>query len=133
MKKEWENFNVGIWQTKVNVENFIKENYTPYQGDEKFLEGKTKKTTKIWNTCTELLKEELKKHVLDIDTDNMSGINSFKPGYICPEDDIIVGLQTDKPLKRIVNPIDEMRRNFKRADRLIKKGDVKVYVINKKV
>ena len=104
MKKEWENFNVGIWQTKVNVENFIKENYTPYQGDEKFLEGKTKKTTKIWNTCTELLKEELKKHVLDIDTDNMSGINSFKPGYICPEDDIIVGLQTDKPLKRIVNP-----------------------------
>ena len=104
MKKEWKNFNVGIWQTKVNVENFIKENYTPYQGDEKFLEGKTKKTTKIWNTCTELLKEELKKHVLDIDTDNMSGINSFKPGYICPEDDIIVGLQTDKPLKRIVNP-----------------------------
>lgn len=104
MKKEWENFNVGIWQTKVNVENFIKENYTPYQGDEKFLEGKTKKTTKIWNTCTELLKEELKKHVLDIDTDNMSGINSFKPGYICPEDDIIIGLQTDKPLKRIVNP-----------------------------
>ena len=104
MKKEWRNFNAGIWQTKVNVENFIKENYTPYQGDEKFLEGKTKKTTKIWNTCTELLKEELKKHVLDIDTDNMSGINSFKSGYICPEDDIIVGLQTDKPLKRIVNP-----------------------------
>lgn len=109
MQTKWKNFKPGVWQTEVNVENFIKENYTPYQGDDKFLEGKTEKTTKIWNKCTELLKEELKKHVLDIDTDHMSGINAFKPGYICEEDDVIVGLQTDKPLKRIVNPYGGIR------------------------
>ena len=109
MQTKWKNFKPGVWQTEVNVENFIKENYTPYQGDDKFLEGKTEKTTKIWNKCTELLKEELKKHVLDIDTDHMSGINVFKPGYICEEDDVIVGLQTDKPLKRIVNPYGGIR------------------------
>lgn len=109
MQTKWKNFKPGVWQKETNVENFIKENYTPYQGDDKFLEGKTEKTTKIWNKCTELLKEELKKHVLDIDTDHMSGINAFKPGYICEEDDVIVGLQTDKPLKRIVNPYGGIR------------------------
>ena len=109
MQTKWKNFKPGVWQKEINVENFIKENYTPYQGDDKFLEGKTEKTTKIWNKCTELLKEELKKHVLDIDTDHMSGINAFKPGYICEEDDVIVGLQTDKPLKRIVNPYGGIR------------------------
>ncbi len=109
MQTKWKNFKPGVWQKEINVENFIKENYTPYQGDDKFLEGKTEKTTKIWNKCTELLKEELKKHVLDIDTDHMSGINAFKAGYICEEDDVIVGLQTDKPLKRIVNPYGGIR------------------------
>ena len=109
MQTKWKNFKPGVWQKEINVENFIKENYTPYQGDDKFLEGKTEKTTKIWDKCTELLKEELKKHVLDIDTDHMSGINAFKPGYICEEDDVIVGLQTDKPLKRIVNPYGGIR------------------------
>ena len=109
MQTKWKNFKPGVWQKEINVENFIKENYTPYQGDDKFLEGKTEKTTKTWNKCTELLKEELKKHVLDIDTDHMSGINAFKPGYICEEDDVIVGLQTDKPLKRIVNPYGGIR------------------------
>lgn len=109
MQTKWKNFKPGVWQKETNVENFIKENYTPYQGDDKFLEGKTEKTTKIWDKCTELLKEELKKHVLDIDTDHMSGINAFKPGYICEEDDVIVGLQTDKPLKRIVNPYGGIR------------------------
>lgn len=109
MQTKWKNFKPGVWQKEINVENFIKENYTPYQGDDKFLEEKTEKTTKIWDKCTELLKEELKKHVLDIDTDHMSGINAFKPGYICKEDDVIVGLQTDKPLKRIVNPYGGIR------------------------
>lgn len=109
MQTKWKNFKPGVWQKEINVENFIKENYTPYLGDDKFLEGKTEKTTKIWDKCTELLKEELKKHVLDIDTDHMSGINAFKPGYICEEDDVIVGLQTDKPLKRIVNPYGGIR------------------------
>ena len=109
MQTKWKNFKSGKWQTEINVENFIKENYTPYDGNEEFLKDKTLKTTKIWDECTKLLKEELKKHVLDIDTNNMSGINAFKPGYISSFDDVIVGLQTDKPLKRIVNPYGGIR------------------------
>ena len=100
MKSEWRNFKEDIWNKEINVSNFIKNNYTKYEGDETFLEKKTKKTDKIWSECKKLLSEELKKHVLDIDTSHMSGIDSFKPGYICDNDDVIVGLQTDAPLKR---------------------------------
>ena len=104
MKKEWEGFKEGPWTEEINVSDFIKRNYTKYEGDEDFLEGTTEKTDKVWGKCSELLKEELKKHVLDVDTVHMSGINSFEPGYINDEDDVIVGLQTDAPLKRMVNP-----------------------------
>ena len=116
MQTKWKNFKSGKWQTEINVENFIKENYTPYDGNEEFLKDKTLKTTKIWDECTKLLKEELKKHVLDIDTNNMSGINAFKPGYISSFDDVIVGLQTDKPLKRIVNPYGGIRMVYQELD-----------------
>ena len=109
MKEEWQNFKNGLWTKEINVSDFIKNNYQAYDGDESFLEGTTAKTNKIWNKCSELLKEELKKKVLDIDVDHMSGINAFEPGYICDEDDCIVGLQTDKPLKRIVNPYGGIR------------------------
>lgn len=109
MKEEWRNFKDGLWTEEINVSDFIKKNYHAYDGDESFLEGSTKKTDKVWSTCSDLLKEELKKKVLDIDVDHMSGINAFEPGYICSEDDVIVGLQTDKPLKRIVNPYGGMR------------------------
>ena len=109
MKEEWRNFKDGLWTEEINVSDFIKKNYHAYDGDEFFLEGTTKKTDKVWITCSDLLKEELKKKVLDIDVDHMSGINAFEPGYICSEDDVIVGLQTDKPLKRIVNPYGGMR------------------------
>ena len=109
MKEEWRNFKDGLWTEEINVSDFIKKNYHAYDGDEFFLEGTTKKTDKVWSTCSDLLKEELKKKVLDIDVDHMSGINAFEPGYICSEDDVIVGLQTDKPLKRIVNPYGGMR------------------------
>ncbi len=104
MNKEWEEFKTGKWANEINVENFIQLNYTAYNGDESFLKKQTAKTEKIWTRCKSLLKQELKKHVLDIDTNTMSGINNFKPGYISKDDNIIVGLQTDKPLKRIVNP-----------------------------
>ena len=109
MKEEWRNFKDGLWTEEINVSDFIKKNYKAYNEDESFLEGTTEKTIKVWNTCSELLKEELKKKVLDIDVDHMSGINAFEPGYICSEDDVIVGLQTDKPLKRIVNPYGGIR------------------------
>lgn len=116
MKKEWRNFKEGLWTEEINVSDFIKKNYNAYEGDESFLEGTTEKTNKIWNTCSDLLKEELKKKVLDIDVDHMSGINAFEPGYICDEDDIIVGLQTDKPLKRIVNPYGGIRMVYEELD-----------------
>ena len=109
MNKEWKNFKEGKWTTSIDVENFILENYTPYNEDESFLEGPTKKTEKVWTKCLDLLKEELKKHVLDIDVDNMAGINAFKPGYIDKPNEVIFGLQTDAPLKRMVNPYGGIR------------------------
>ena len=107
--KQWEDFKEGIWKKEVNVSDFIQKNYESYDLDESFLKGKTSKTDKVWKICEELLKEELKKHVLDIDTTNMSGIDNFMPGYIDKENEVIVGLQTDKPLKRIVNPYGGIR------------------------
>lgn len=109
MKQEWQKFKEGKWTQEINVSDFIKKNYTSYKGDETFLENKTEKTTKIWKECEKLLKKELKKHVLDIEINKTSGINEFNPGYISKDDNIIVGLQTDKPLKRIVNPYGGMR------------------------
>ena len=106
---EWKNFKEGKWCCEVNVSDFIKCNYSQYEGDESFLANKTEKTNKVWKKCEELLKEELKKHVLDIDVDHMSGINAFNPGYIDKENEVIVGLQTDAPLKRIVNPYGGIR------------------------
>ena len=112
MQKEWLGFNEGIWTNSINVSDFIKRNYTKYDGassDESFLVPKTNKTISVLKECTKLLKEELEKHVLDIDTEHMAGIDSFEPGYICADDDVIVGLQTDAPLKRIVNPYGGIR------------------------
>lgn len=116
MKNEWRNFKEGNWCNKIDVRDFIQSNYTPYDKDESFLTGKTEKTTRVWNKCGELLKEELKKKVLDIDVDNMSGINSFNPGYIDKENEVIFGLQTDKPLKRMVNPYGGIRMVYQELD-----------------
>ncbi len=114
--KEWNNFKEGIWTKTVNVEDFIVKNYKSYTGDESFLEGISKKTDKVWNKCLDLLKDELKKGVLDIDVDNMSGINSFKPGFIDKENEVIFGLQTDAPLKRMVNPYGGIRMVYSELD-----------------
>jgi len=107
--KEWNNFKEGIWCNEIDVKNFIDLNYTYYDLDESFLSAPTNKTKEVWNKCTELLKEELKLGVLDIDVDNVSGINSFEAGYIDKDNEVIVGLQTDKPLKRMVNPFGGIR------------------------
>ncbi len=112
----WRDFKKGKWMDEVNVSDFIKLNYTKYDGDEEFLKGTTKKTDSVWERCLELLKEELKKHVLDIDTKHMSGINAFEPGYINEDDDVIVGLQTDAPLKRMVNPYGGIRMVYQELD-----------------
>ena len=94
----------GNWEKEIDVRNFIQKNYTPYEGDASFLKGTTEKTQKVWNKCLELLKEERKKGgVLDVETGRISGICNFEPGYIDKENEVIVGLQTDAPLKRMVN------------------------------
>ena len=116
MREEWKGFKEGAWTKEINVSDFIKTNYNGYDGDESFLEGTTEKTNRVWGKCSDLLKEELKKHVLDIDVDHMSGINAFKPGYISKDDDVIVGLQTDAPLKRIVNPYGGIRMVYQELD-----------------
>ncbi len=100
----WRSFTNSLWNKEVNVANFIEKNYKEYKGDSSFLRCSTKKTKKLWDICLKKLEEEQKKHVLDIDCDEFSGINSFNPGYIDKENEIIVGLQTDSVLKRIVNP-----------------------------
>ena len=116
MREEWKGFKEGDWTKEINVSDFIKTNYKGYDGDESFLEGTTEKTDRVWGKCSDLLKEELKKHVLDIDVDHMSGINAFEPGYISKDDDVIVGLQTDAPLKRIVNPYGGIRMVYQELD-----------------
>ncbi len=102
-EKNWDGFKPGNWQFEIDVRSFIQKNYTPYEGDEQFLTGPTERTKKVWARCEELILEELKNGVLDVETDIISGIDNFEPGYIDRENEVIVGLQTDAPLKRIVN------------------------------
>ena len=116
MKEEWKGFKAGKWTEEINVRDFIQLNYTKYDGDESFLAKISAKTDKVWSKCEDLLKEELKKHVLDIDVDHMSGINAFKAGYIDKKNEVIVGLQTDEPLKRIVNPYGGVRMVYQELE-----------------
>ncbi|WP_244834874.1 formate C-acetyltransferase [Clostridium sp. BJN0001] len=109
MFKEWNEFKEGNWQKEIDVRNFILKNYTVYEGDSSFLEGITDKTKNVWDKCLELIKKEIKQGIIDVETDKVSGINNFKPGYIDKENEVIVGLQTDAPLKRIVNLYGGMR------------------------
>ena len=101
--EEWEGFRGGNWQRETDVRSFILRNYTPYDGDESFLAAPTDKTKAVWSKCEKLLQEELDRGVYDIETHIISGIDNFAPGYIDKDNEVIVGLQTDKPLKRIVN------------------------------
>jgi len=102
---QWRNFTQGNWNKTIDVKDFIKLNYTSYDGDSSFLEGTTERTNKVKARVEELLIEENKKGgVLNIDTETVSSILSYKPGYIIKGEDIILGLQTDEPLKRAVNP-----------------------------
>jgi formate C-acetyltransferase len=110
MRSEWKNFNSGKWTEDIDVRNFIQKNYTPYTGDEGFLSSPTKKTKEVWKKSEKLIMEENKKNgVLDVDTKTVSGIDNFKPGYIDRENEVVYGLQTDKPLKRMVNPFGGIR------------------------
>ncbi len=107
MQEAWEGFTGGNWEHEVDVRDFIQKNYTPYEGDESFLAGPTERTTKLWETVLDLFAQERANGgVLDMDTEHVTGIISHPAGYIDadhPERETIVGLQTDKPLKRALH------------------------------
>ncbi len=101
----WRGFKGDSWRNRVDVADFIRDNYQPYYGDESFLSGPSERTRKVWARCLELMEEEKRAGgVLAIDIKRVAGITAWKPGYIDRENEVIVGLQTDEPLKRMVNP-----------------------------
>ena len=106
----WKDFKDGIWKDKIDVRDFIQANYTPYEGDGKFLAGATENTKKLWDRVMQLNKEERERDGLwDVDTHTVSGINAYKAGYIDKDLETIVGVQTDEPFKRAVMPFGGIR------------------------
>lgn len=106
----WRGFLEGRWKHDIDVRDFIQCNYKPYKGDETFLVGATERTTELMGKLDALQKLELEKGgVLDVDTDHISSLLTFKPGYLDKDKEIIVGLQTDAPLKRAINPFGGIR------------------------
>src|SRR5688572_23535856 len=99
----WDGFHSGLWQKEVNVRDFIQQNYEPYDGDGSFLKPATERTKRIWDTLTAMFVEERKKGVLDV-SQIPSSITAHAPGYIDRENELIVGLQTEAPLKRAIMP-----------------------------
>ena len=100
-KEAWRGFKPGLWQRDINVRWFLQNNYTPYDGDDSFLAPATERTKGIWKKLTDLFIEERKKGVLDVSL-IPSSITAHAPGYIDKEKEVIVGLQTDAPLKRAI-------------------------------
>ncbi|MFZ5987402.1 MAG: pyruvate formate lyase family protein, partial [Bacillota bacterium] len=126
----WRGFNCGNWCEEIDVRNFIHDNYTPYEGDETFLKGPSERTQKLWNKVSELLgKERENGGVLDVDTHTVSTITSHKPGYIDRELEVVLGLQTDEPLKRAIMPFGGIRMIVKGAEAYGKKIDPDVVEI----
>lgn len=109
MFKEWQKFKEGTWQQGIDVENFITSNYHLYEGDESFLKGITNKTKIVWDECIKLIEQEISNNTISIDLEHISGIDNFNPGYIDKENEVVVGLQSDEPLKRIINPYGGIR------------------------
>ena len=108
--ENWNGFNGGLWQDEINVRDFIQTNYKEYCGDDSFLSGATERTDSLMAKVQELFRQERAKGgVLDIDTETVSSLTSYAPGYIDKENEIIVGMQTDSPLKRGVNPFGGIR------------------------
>ena len=102
--ESWAGFKGDLWRKEINVRDFIQNNYTPYEGDDSFLKPSSEKTRKVWNKLTEMFKTEREKGVYDAETKLPQGITTYGPGYIDRENEVIVGLQTDAPLKRGIFP-----------------------------
>ncbi|WP_302317202.1 formate C-acetyltransferase [Holdemanella biformis] len=110
MKEQWQGFKGSKWQDKVDVRDFIQNNYKPYDGDESFLEGPTESTNTLWEKLQKLQKEERAKGgVLDMETEVVSSLTAYGPGYLDKDLEKVVGLQTDKPLKRAFMPYGGIR------------------------
>jgi formate C-acetyltransferase len=107
-QSSWHGFKTGLWQKEINVRDFIQQNYTPYDGDEQFLAPVTPRTQKVWGTLTALFVDERRKGVLDV-SQIPSAITAHAPGYIDRENEIIVGLQTEAPLRRAIMPNGGLR------------------------
>ncbi|HIR26866.1 MAG TPA: formate C-acetyltransferase [Candidatus Choladousia intestinigallinarum] len=117
MRQEWASFRGGVWEKEINVRDFIQKNYTPYEGDESFLEGPTEATRELWEQALKLSEEERKKGgVLDMDTHIISTITSHGPGYLNKDKEKIVGFQTDKPFKRALQPNGGIRMAIKACE-----------------
>lgn len=102
--KQWEGFKKGSWTEEINVRDFIQLNYSPYEGNEDFLAEPTERTKSLWKKTEDLIKKEILNKEVEICTRAFSGIANHEPGYLDRENELIVGYQTDKPLKRLVNP-----------------------------
>lgn len=102
--ENWEQFKGQVWKKEINVRDFIQNNYTPYDGDDSFLVPSTDKTQKVWDKLSEIFKIEREKGVYDAETRLPQGIDTYGPGYIDKDNEVIVGLQTDAPLKRGIFP-----------------------------
>lgn len=109
MAKAWEGFKEGKWGERIDVRDFIQQNYNPYFGDESFLEEATEDTLELWNDVDTMIQHEVKTRTINVDLKRFSGIDNFAPGYINKDKELIVGLQTDEPLKRIMNPYGGFR------------------------
>lgn len=109
MKTAWEGFKEGRWKREIDVRSFIQKNYTPYEGDDSFLKNSSEKTKKVWDKLSELLKEEGKTGVYDAETRIPQAITAYGPGYIDKDSEVIVGIQTDEPLKRGIYPKGGLR------------------------
>lgn len=109
MKQAWEGFVEGLWSQQIDVRDFIQKNYKPYEDDESFLEGPTEATADLWQSANALIQEEVRNKTVNVDLERFSGIDNFEPGYIDRDKEVIVGLQTDEPLKRIMNPYGGFR------------------------
>ena len=108
--KNWNGFKPGVWQEEINVRDFIQQNYKPYEGDDSFLAGATERTNEMMKKVNSLFKLERQYGgVLDIDTTTVSSLTHYAPGYVDKENELIVGLQTNRPLKRGVNPFGGIR------------------------
>ena len=100
----WRGFKKGNWSENIDTRDFIQLNYTPYEGDESFLAEPTERTKNLWKKAEDLILEEVRSKTIKVDTTRVSGINNYPAGYLDKENELIVGFQTDEPMKRIVNP-----------------------------